>query len=184
MKRILLPLLAVSALAFAGCETATPYQPISARNSSASGGYSEHQIEANRWSVTFAGNSLTARQTVEKYLLYRSAELTLAQGFDWFATTDRQTDKQTSSYVDPDPYFAGGGYWGPRWGFYRRGYGWGYGRWGDPFWGEPLDVNTVSQYEATAEIVMGHGAKPADRNAFDARSVISHLGPAVAHPQG
>ncbi len=29
---------------------------------------------------------------------------------------------------------------------------------------------------------MGKGAKPADRNAFDARSVIEHLGPAIQRP--
>ncbi len=50
------------------------------------GGYSEQQLEPNRWRVTFSGNSLTDRRTVENYLLYRSAELTLSQGFDWFST--------------------------------------------------------------------------------------------------
>lgn len=182
MKRFILPALAVATLALAGCETATPYQPLNAHGTQASGGYSDQQIEANRWRVAFAGNSLTSRETVERYLLYRAAELTLAQGGDWFTTTDRQTDKQTETYVD-DPYGFGGA-WGPRWGFYRRGYGWGYGRWGDPFWGRPgpVDVTQVSQYQASAEIVIGKGAKPADHRAFDARSVIEHLGPAIQRP--
>jgi hypothetical protein len=188
MKRYLLPALAIATLTLAGCETATPYQPLHAANSHASGGYSEQQIEANRWRVTFAGNSLTSRETVERYLLYRSAELTLAHGDDWFAATDRQTDKETRTFVEPDPFYAGyGGYWGPRWGVYRRGFGWGYGRWGDPFWGgryEPFDVSQVSQYQASAEIVTGKGPKPAERHAFDARSVIEHLGPSIQHPAG
>ncbi len=130
--------------------------------------------------MTFAGNSLTSRDTVERYLLYRSAELTVQQGFDWFAATDRNTDKSTQTYIDP--YF--GAYWGPRWGFYRRGYGWGYGRWGDPYWGGPywggpLDVDQTSEFKASSEIVMGKGPKPADRSAFDAHSVIEHLGPTI-----
>lgn len=177
--RLALPLLAVAALTLAGCETATPYQPVGMHNSESGGGYSDQQIEGNRWRVSFAGNALTSRDTVERYLLYRSAELTVQQGFDWFAATDRTTDKATQTYVDP--YF--GAYWGPRWGFYRRGYGWGYGRWGDPFWGAPLNVDQTSEFKASAEIVMGKGPKPADRSAFDAHSVIEHLGPTIQRPR-
>ncbi|KAK0358834.1 hypothetical protein LTR94_033752 [Friedmanniomyces endolithicus] len=60
-------------------------------------------------------------------LLLRSAELTVENGYDWFATVDR--------------------------------------------------------YEATAEIVMGRGPKPAgDPNAFDAREVINNLGSRVTRP--
>lgn len=177
MKRLALPLFA-AVLALAGCETATPYQPAGAHNTSAGGGYSETQIEGDRWRVSFAGNALTSRDTVERYLLYRSAELTLQHGYDWFAATERATDKKTETYVDP--YF--GAYWGPRWGFYRRGYGWGYGRWGDPFWGGPLDVEQTSEYRASAEVVMGKGPKPADHHAFDAHSVIEHLGPTIQRP--
>ena len=184
MKRFLIPALVTAALALAGCETATPYQPIGAHNAQASGGYSDQQIDALHWRVSFAGNSLTSRETVERYLLYRAAELTLQQGNDWFSATNRQTNRETRTYVDPDPYFSGfGGYWGPRWGLYRRGLGWRYGYWGDPFWGPgQMDVTQVNQFEASAEIVMGKGPKPADRGAFDARSVIEHLGPSIQRP--
>ena len=49
---------------------------------------------------------------------------------------------------------------------------------GDYDW--PLQVD---RYEATAEIVMGRGPKPAgDLNAFDAREVINNLGPRVLRP--
>ena len=179
MKQLVLGLSAAALLALAGCETATPYQPLAAHKSDARGGYAETQIEANRWRVLFSGNALTSRDTVERYLLYRSAELTVQQGYDWFAAVDRATDKQTQTSVDP--YF--GAYWGPSWGFYHRRYGWGYGHWGDPYWGAPLDVQQTSEYKASAEIVMGKGPKPADRSAFDAHSVIEHLGPTIQRPQ-
>lgn len=183
MKRLLIPALALAAMAVAGCETATPYQPITAHNSKASGGYSDQQIDADHWRVTFAGNSLTSRETVERYLLYRAAELTLAQGADWFAATNRSTDRTTETYVDPF-YTGWGGYWGPRWGLYRRGYGWRYGYYGDPFWGPrgPLEVDQVTQYQASADIEIGRGPKPQARGAFDARSVIEHLGPSIQRP--
>ncbi len=171
-------------LALAGCMEATPYAP-----STGSGqyrtGYWDEQIEPDRWRVTFAGNSLTARDTVERYLLYRAAQLTVEHGFDHFVLVDRNTEKHTSTYVDqpfgPGPY----GYWGASWRYYGRGRGW---RSWDPFWGDPffdrdIDINTVQRYEASAEVVMGHGPKPANNvRAFDAHSVIATLGPQVQPP--
>src|SRR6201999_4564887 len=69
MRALIVSALAVAALTLAACETATPYQPIGAHNREASGGYADQQIEANRWRITFSGNDLTARDTVERYLL-------------------------------------------------------------------------------------------------------------------
>jgi hypothetical protein len=41
-----------------------------------------------------------------------------------------------------------------------------------------MDVREIERYEATAEIVVGNGPKPAgDPNAFDAREVVDNLGP-------
>jgi hypothetical protein len=158
------------------CETPTPYQPLAAGQAQ-SGGYSEVRIEDNRWRVTFHGNSLTSRTTVETYLLRRAAELTLAQGDDWFEIVQRHTDKHVQTYADPlgpDPFDYGFG-----WRYYRRGAWWGDPFWGGPWggpWGPDFDVQTVERYEASAEIVMHHGPKPADNpHAFDARQVLSNL---------
>jgi hypothetical protein len=179
MRRVVLA--AAAALMLAGCETATPYQPLTPNHADA-GGYSEQQIEPNRWQITFAGNSLTSRERVERYLLFRAAQLTTNQGFDWFQAVDRHTNRQTSLVGgDPDPYFAG---WdGPYWGFYRPSFGWGYGYYGDPFWGGPLDVEQVTRYTATVEVVMGHGAKPNNPRAYDARAVIAHLQGSIKYPE-
>lgn len=176
---------AVLALAMAGglaaCETATPYQPLRA-GSQVSGGYSDLKLESNRWRVTFAGNSLTSRQTVETYLLYRAAELTVNQGYDWFEMADRQTDKHVQTFADPiGPYGYG---WAPYWRFHGR-FGWRSWDpfWGDPFWADSVDIQTIEQYEANAEIVMGHGAKPTgDPRAFDAREVLANLSGKIARP--
>ena len=179
----LLPALA-SALALAACTTPTPYQPL-IPNSKASGGYTDQQIEANRFRVTFAGNGMTSRETVETYLLYRAAELSLAKGYDWFQMAQRNTDRHSNTYVDqpfgPGPW----GWWGPSW-RYHGGFGWrGWDPyWGDPFWGGNVDVTTVDRYEASAEILMGHGPKPADNpRAFDAREVVSNLQSRILMPK-
>ena len=180
-------LLASAMLAVAGCATETAYRPATGSGFERAG-YSDRMIEPNRFMVSFAGNSYTSRDTVERYLLYRAAELTVQQGYDYFILSDRNTDKRTRTYATPS--FAGGpygyGYWGPSWRYRGRGFGW---RSWDPFWGDPffdrsIDVQTIDKYEASAEIVLGRGPKPADNvRAFDAREVMRNLGPTIVTPK-
>ena len=177
---------AVAALALSACATATPYQPAGPGRA---GGYAEQRLENDRYRVSFSGNSVTSREEVEMGLLLRAAELTSESGFDWFATVNRATDRDTRfqtlgpSYpgYGYSPYSRYGGYWGPSWRYYGRGY---WSPWGDPFWGrQDFDVRQIDRYEATSEIVMGRGAKPAgDPNAFDAREVIANLGSHITRP--
>ncbi|MEM9145776.1 MAG: hypothetical protein AAGC57_06220 [Pseudomonadota bacterium] len=82
---VLGPLLALMA-ACAGFEP-TPYQPAIADGAH---GFRDQQIEANRYEVRFVGNPQTAAATVERYLLYRSAEVTVAAGADWFRFVERK----------------------------------------------------------------------------------------------
>ncbi len=180
----------VLAASLAGCATPTPYQP-NVRGQSSSGGYSEVRIEPARWRVNFAGNSLTSRETVEGYLLFRAAELTTQNGYDWFSIVDRETNRDRRTYVEPDPlyrpwYGPGYGFWRPSWRYFGAGYGWRSWDpfWGDPFWADRMDVRTVDRYEAAAEIIMHRGAKPGDdARAFDARAVIDSLRPRIQYPE-
>ena len=177
------------AIGLAGCETATPYQPLQ-HGSATSGGFTDQRLDANHFRVTFQGNTLTSRETVETYLLYRAAELTVSQGYDWFETVDKHTQRDKRTYVDPDPFYGPGyawGYWRPNWRYYGGGFGWrSWGPfWGDPFWGDSAIVQTVQKFEASADIVMHHGAKPADDpRALEARTVIANLGPKIERPKG
>jgi len=169
-------LLATAALALSACATATPYGPA---GPSSRYGYSEQRVDSDRYRVSFSGNSVTSREQVEMGLLLRAAEITLQNGADWFATVERATDRDVRFQASPDPFFYHrySPFWGPRWRFYHRGY-WSPWRY-DPF-GPELDVREIDRYEATAEIVLGRGRKPAgDPNAFDAREVIDNLGPRV-----
>ena len=180
-------LLASAMLVVAGCATETAYRPATGSGFERAG-YSDRMIEPNRFMVSFAGNSYTSRDTVERYLLYRAAELTVQQGYDYFILSDRNTDRRTRTYATP--CFAGGpygyGYWGPSWRYRGRGFGW---RSWDPFWGDPffdrsIDVQTIDKYEASAEIVLGRGPKPTDNvRAFDAREVMRNLGPTIVTPR-
>lgn len=173
----------------AACATPTPYQP-NIPGQSASGGFSEIRIEPARWRINFAGNSLTARDTVESYLLFRAAELTTQQGYDWFQIVDRNTQRDARTYVQSDPLYrlnVGYSYWRPSWRYYGVRYG-GWRTWdpfwGDPFWADRVDVRTVEKYEASAEILMRKGAKPADDpRAFDARAVAENLRARIHYPE-
>lgn len=183
--------LATSTLLVAGCATETRYRPATGQGFSRTG-YSDRQIEPDRFIVSFAGNSVTSRDTVERYLFFRAAELTLQQGYDYFVMADRDTNLQSRTYSTPGfgsgwGFGGFGGYWGPSWRYYGRGFGW---RNWDPYfgggfspWGNDFDVRTIDRYEAAAEIVMRKGPIPRDNiRAFDARKVVDTIGPTVQLP--
>jgi hypothetical protein len=166
---------AAASLMLTACATQTPYQPAGSGGSSY--GFQEQRIENNRVRITFRGNTLTDRETVETYLLYRAAELTTQSGFDYFIVANRGTDEHTR--------LQGTGGYSPRFAFDywyfspRRGWS----PWYDPFWSDPVDYREVTRYEAVAEIAMFSGAKPAsDANAFDAREVLRNLEGRIVRP--
>ncbi|MEL7108431.1 MAG: hypothetical protein AAGL99_04115 [Pseudomonadota bacterium] len=188
---------ALAAVALLGaCATATPYQAATQGQK----GYENQQIESDRWSISFAGNSLTDRKTVETYLLYRAAELTAQEGFDHFRVVNRETDEDrrymSTGFGAYDPYYSNffcnyrfygrsgrlRGY--PRSWYARRAAFHGYGRLGyrDPFWNDPWDVREVVRYEATSEIIMGRGEKPDDPSFFNADEVLMNLSGQIVRP--
>jgi hypothetical protein len=148
-------------LMLAACAAApTPYQ--AARNGF---GYSEQRIEENRYRVSFAGNSATSRQTVEDYLLYRAAELTVQNGRDWFEVVDRNTVQDYAGYGGSPSFGVGVG----------GGSGFGVGLSMPMFGG-----GGSGRYTADMDILLQAGAKPQENpNAYDAFSVISRLQPKV-----
>jgi hypothetical protein len=202
-RGILAAALATATLLTAGCATETTYHPAVGQGFYRTG-FSDRQIEPDRWLVTFAGNTVTPRDTVERYLLFRAAELTLQQGSDYFVMVDRDTDRQSRTYsfggfggYGPYGYggfggyggygfgrFGLGGYWGPSWRYHSGFGGWGgWGGFGDPFFGPGYDVQTVDRVEAEAQIVVRRGPIPAgNTRAFDARRVVQTLGPSVVLP--
>ena len=203
-------LMAASAAILAACATSTPYQPAS--KPGGFDGFSQTMIENDRARVTFGGNSLTERETVENYLLYRSAEIAAERGFDHFVLAERDTEQKTRLQASPglssglyDPYFGYsfyrprygwsrgyafshfGGFYGRRGygrrGFGHRGFGYGSAFGYDPFF-DDYDVREITKYRATAEVKFGRGTKPANKdNAFNAREVLKNLAPAITYPE-
>jgi hypothetical protein len=157
--------------AAAGCASGpTPYQPAL----DGGPGYSQTQIEADRFRIAFSGNSMTERETVETYALYRAAELTLEKGFDHFLVVSRDTDADSRTY-------RSGGFSGMRLSYVYLvpGRGW-VGAW-EPYW-TPSFETTATRFEAFAEIQLRKGPKGPEANAYDARDVMSTLAAGIARP--
>jgi len=196
-------MIAGAAALLTACATATPYQ---AAQKAGAYGFDQQQIENNRFSVSFSGNSLTDRETVETYMLYRAAELAVNNGYDHFTVADADTDASKRIIATPspfsgfrDPYYSG---FSPRYDFYHPRYGWrsrfnsragfnrarrggfygGFGgRFYDPFY-DDFDYREVTRFKANAQVVMGRGQKPDNIKSFNAREVLTNLGPKVVYP--
>lgn len=166
----------VSLGVLAACATPTPYAPV---GDSVGYGYSDTQIETDRFSVRFEGNTLTDRETVENYLLYRAAELTLEQGFDYFIAVERQTDEETRFRSTGHELFSPF-YRSARHSYYHPLYGWSHRR--DPF-RDNVELREVRKYEASVEIVLRKGPKPKDNvMAYRADDVLNRLAGLIVLP--
>jgi len=89
-----LPILLLSSILLSGC--ATTYQ-----SSGYSGGYSETQLDENVFKVAFRGNGYTGRERVADFTLLRSAELTIENGYKYFAVVDANSYTKNSTYTTP-----------------------------------------------------------------------------------
>lgn len=87
MKRILAFL---APLVLTAC--ATSYQ-----SSSFTGGFTETQLDENVFRVSFRGNGYTSRERAADFVMLRSAELALNNGYKYFAIVD--SANQTDTYV-------------------------------------------------------------------------------------
>lgn len=149
-------------LGLAGCGTPTPYQPMDGGQ-----GYSEQALEADRYRITFSGSSATPRETVENYLLYRAAEVTVERGYDHFLVVERNTEQGTAGGSTGFGVGVGRGY--------RNRYS-GYGG----VTSATIWPGGGDSYTAYANIVMRRGARPAeDPKAYDARAVLKRLEPTI-----
>jgi hypothetical protein len=164
MYRVIIPALLM--LLLASCASPTPYQPV--RDGY---GYSEQRIENNRYRIIFRGNNVTPQQVVENYMLFRAAEVTLRNGYNYFEVADRHVDKSTSYLATYNDF----GY--PT--YYHR---FPYDRFDSGIYSGTY--HPIARYTVTANIVLYHGQKPANKvNAYNARDVIRRLGPTIRFPK-
>jgi hypothetical protein len=168
---------ACAVLALAACATPTVYAPANPNATGAAQvGFSEYKIENNRYRVTFQGGSGAPQQLVADYALFRAAEITLRDGYDWFQIVDRFGGASGSASSGPRISVgagtsSGSGRYG---GYYGGGSSFGIGV-GTSF---PLGGRGDGRaYAHTIEIVEGRGAKPNSPDVYDARGVAAALAP-------
>ena len=157
----------------AGCMAPSPYAP---RLEGRLTGYTDRALTQNRYRITFTGNTVTPRETVESYLLLRAAEVTRAAGYTHFMFDTRNTRANTTAQLVPEPGAGWGG-----WGGFGRPWGWRH-YWGAGFGFYPdADIVTRTNYEAYAEIVLMTPEQAAkEPRAIKASEVISRIGPETA----
>ncbi len=140
------------------CATDPTYAPATGDRSS---GYSDQAIEQGRYRVTYrGGDAATARD----YALLRAAELTLAQGHEWFRVINTYTDEEDKR---SGPSISVGGGVGSHGGHTSSGVGVGIGF--------PLGGSSGNA-EHSLEILVGSGPKPEEPNVYDAQSIVDTIG--------
>lgn len=136
-------------------------------------GHHSRKIAENRYRVNFNGNRNTSYEETRDYALLRAAELTLADGHDWFQIVDRES-QTIESNREPDSRFA-----------YQRAY---YvsencnlvscSRSVRPATWTTMDIDTRrpdTRHSHSLEIVMGQGEMPDDGHYYDAREVVQAI---------
>jgi hypothetical protein len=157
MKRTLIAVLACASLA--ACATPTHFQPVTGRGGV---GFSELRIEPGRYRVTFQGGPGAPEAQVQDYALLRAADLALADGYDWFRVVDRNI-RQTG-YGGASVSLGVGGMSFGRHSASGVGVSSGF-----PLSGGPT-------LQASLEVLMGKGPRPAGDNVYDARAVRASIG--------
>ena len=156
-------LILAAAATLTACATAPP--PYAAASSQTGAGYSETQIEGNRYFVTYRAPGGASAAVIEDYALLRAADLTLQNGREWFWVDRRSVEAHDASYGPSVGVGVGGGSWGGRSGT-SVGVGINF-----PIGGQ----SGPRARSATLEIRFGEGPKPEDANAYDARATSANL---------
>jgi len=107
MKKIIC--LVVMVILLSGC--ATGYQ-----RKSWTGGYTDMKLQDDIFKVSFRGNAYCHQERAEDFVLLRSAEVALENGYKYFIIIDEKSRTQTSAYTTPttaQTYGTASAYGGP-----------------------------------------------------------------------
>ena len=159
MKKLIPAVLA--ALALTACATPQPTAYQAAAGPQAMG-YSEFRIEPGRYRITFRGGPGAPPEQVSDYALLRAADLTIADGYDWFRVADRFMAGQPDRSPQVSLGLGGGNY------------GWRSGA--SVGLGTSFSLGGGPSVASTLEVVMGKGPKPAGADVYDARGVRGSIG--------
>jgi hypothetical protein len=165
-------LLGIGLLFLASC--ATKYAPATGSFWDGHTGYSEIPLDSTTWQVTFCGNNNTTDEIVNRYALYRSAELTSQRGFDYFVVLNNNDVADLTSTVN-----------------HNKTQQTQIEHTVDPQTGRVVPVavtttnststvNTQAAHTVTKTIRMFDGARPADNpDAYEAKAMVTMMAPSI-----
>ena len=144
---------------------------------------------ATRYHLVVKGHQFPSRDAIEKYLLYRAAELTLDQHDGWFTLIETRAKGDTAPPSKPDPeglrFSFRMAYWRPAWRYKLAG-ATAWQSW-SAFSGAAFpvtDPKTVTDFEVSADIVLHKGnMNDADPLAYEAGAVSDLLVNQVSPPE-
>ncbi len=153
------------ALGLSACATGpTPYGPASNTNSL---GYTNQQIEQDRFYVTFTGHTV---EEARNYALLRAAQITQAQNYQNFRIIGSRTDGSENRGAAISPAIgigiSGGGRHGIR-----------------PSFGVGININDVghamsgNKVKVSMEILLENSSPAGATNVYNANSVIQSIRP-------
>ncbi|WP_420432973.1 CC0125/CC1285 family lipoprotein [Hyphobacterium sp.] len=121
-------------------------------------GYSDQQIEENRFRIRFDGGADVSLRELEDLAFRRAADLTLERGGDWFLVVSRANDGD-----DQRPVSVGG----------SVGQTFGNSRFSGSSVGLGVRLNPgAGDKTVFLEIVIGRGPRPDNPQSYDAREVL------------
>lgn len=138
------------------------------------GGFTDARIDENTFSISVDTNGFTSQQTTSMQALYRAAELTVENGFDYFIIMGGANNSTSMVMAIPGSSTSN---------TTINAYGHtAYAR--TTTTATPTTVMPVIFPNSTLIIKSFKGAKPeGETNAYDARAVIKYLGPQIGVEQ-
>lgn len=134
------------------------------------GGYRDYKVTDDVYDVQFSANGYTPVDMVEKYLLYRCAELTLESGNQYFIILDSNIQIATQQFTVPGRYQSTTSGSATAYGGYAQGSSQTYGT-----YTPPQTYNVSKPYGAARIKVMNEK----EEGVIDANEVIRNLGPSL-----
>jgi len=154
------------------------------------GVYSQVKRGAGRYRLIIKGHNFTSRGAIEKYLLYRAADLTLRQHSQWFTLTENRNKGDVAPVPKRDPtglqYSFRMQFWRPVWRYKVVGSS-KWATWSPfstaAFFADGKDPKTITEFELGADIVMHKGTTDDNPLAFEADAVSDFLINQVSPPE-
>lgn len=134
------------------------------------GGYTDSRIDENTFSISVDNNGMTTKQATSMQALYRAAELTVENGFDYFIVGNAANNSRSISMVTPGSSTSNttiNSYGSTAYANTTTRY-------------SPSTIVPIELPNSTLVIKAFKGTKPDGvSTAYDAKSVIKYLGPQV-----